>query len=321
MKKNLLISLLFILNSLSLNAQDIKSVQAYFKLDGTRYLSLLSDNSIWWFASGDKWQEIPKQNLPKKTIKHIDAFVKIGLGSYETRIITVLEDNSIWWYAKEGDWQQVDNSGLPTNLSIKDFKSYVKIGSMGSTESRIILVLEDNTIWWYALGKKWGKVAANGMPENSSIKFLRTYQKIGMMSSETRFVAVLNDNSVWWFAEGNKWKQVEKPNLPSDKNIEQFEIYMKNASALSNVQEGRLITLLEDQSIFWIAANDKSWRQLEHKGLPQNKKINELKTYQKYGGIGSETRLLALLDDNTLWWFAEGKRWTAVPMSGLPLNK
>lgn len=304
------------------NAQSIKSIQAYFKVDGPRYISLLSDNTLWWFAKESQWQQIPQKNLPLQPIKFLDAFVRVGFGDYDTRVITVLEDNSIWWYADGEDWNKVNTSTLPKERSIKDFKSYLKIANIGSGEALLMVVLDDNSIWWYAQGKKWKQVRAKGMPENAEIKFLRTYQKTGMMGNETRFVVVLNDNSLWWFADGNNWKAIDKKEFPTNATINQFEIYMKMQYALSFVQiEGRLITVTDNQTIHWKGAGDKEWQFLAHKGLPPERKIIMLRTYQKYNGLNPETRLLAQLDDNTLWWHTDGKNWTPVPMTGLPLSE
>lgn len=321
-KKKLSISIfLLFICSLLANAQSIKSIQAYYKMDGTRYISLLSDNTLWWFSSGKQWQQIPQKNLPLQPIKFLDAFVRIGFGDNETRVVTVLEDNSIWWYADGEDWNQVNTTTLPKESSIKEFKSYLKPGAMGISESRLIVVLNDNSIWWYALGKKWEQVSAKGMPENAEIKFLRTYQKLGTMSSETRFVVVLNDNSLWWFADGNNWKAIDKKEMPSNSTINQFEIYMKTIPGFSTTQEGRLVAVTDNQTIHWRGANDKAWRLLTHKGLPAERKILTFRNYQKNNGFASETRFIAQLDDNTLWWYADGKAWTPVPMSGLPFSK
>lgn len=320
MKKTFLLTIVLIINYCNSSAQSIQNIQAYFKFDGTRYIAQMSNNTLWWFDKST-WQEIPRKNLPEKQIKFIDAYLKISMGLVDTRIIAVMDDNSIWWYANDEQWEKIENEGLPNNKTIKDFKAYLKTGMMGTTETRFVAVLNDNSVWWYD-AHKWKNLSLNGLPENTEIQFLRTYQKTEMMGgTETRYMVKLNDNSLWW-CSGNKWKQIESTGLPSKQPFKQFEVYMKNTGGgmMAGVQEGRFIAVLEDNSIWWFAANSKSWAKLSVRGLPEGYNIKSLKPYQKYGGLTGESRLVVLLADGTLWWYAEGKAWTPVSIEGLPKN-
>lgn len=319
MLKKLLIPAVLFLSALDTQAQEIKQIQAYFRPEGTRYVGLLSDNSIWWFAQGKNWTALPKAGLPEKKIHFIDAYLKTGLGTWSARVVCVLEDNSVWWYANDETWEQVSDEGLPAGKNITDIKAYVKTGAMGISDSRIAVVLDDNSIWWTS-GKEWKEVSQKGIPEQLAIRFLRSYQKMGMMgSSETRYVASMSDNSLRWFADGGKWQTIPMNGLPGGKSILQMDIYMK--TSMGGMQEGRIVAAMEDQSMWWFAANNgKSWNKLSNQGLPEGYEIQAMKAYQKYAGLTQETRIIVLLKDGSLWWYADGKRWTPVPLTGLPRN-
>lgn len=316
--KKLFILLFLLLSAKVTIAQSIRNIDAYFKLDGTRYIAQMSDNSLWWFAQ-NAWQEIPKNDLPDKEIKFIDAYLKYGLGLLDTRIVCVLADNSIWWYDNEENWEEAKKTGLPAGHNITDFNAYVKIGNLSTSETRFVAVLQDKSIWWFAPNKNWEPVPMKDFPKDDSVIFLRTYQKMGMMGSDTRYVVKLKSNEIWW-CDGSKWKKFEENGLPKNQAFKQFEIYMKPSGALSSLQEGRFVAVLENESIWWCAVSGKSWTKLDTKGLPEAYKIKSLKAYQKYGGLTGETRLLILLEDGSLWWYAYGKSWTAVPMKGLGQN-
>ena len=58
--------LFFALLSTSLNAQKIKLFESYLKLTdlSSRYVVVLEDNTIWWFAPGQPWAKSSMKGLP-----------------------------------------------------------------------------------------------------------------------------------------------------------------------------------------------------------------------------------------------------------------
>lgn len=58
MRKFVLLALFF-LTSFQLAAQEIKLLDSYLRGNdlSTRYVAVLEDNSIWWFAPGQEWQK------------------------------------------------------------------------------------------------------------------------------------------------------------------------------------------------------------------------------------------------------------------------
>lgn len=159
MKKVLLLCL-FLTISLCLNAQKIKHFESFLKLTdlSTRYVVVLEDNSIWWYAPGYAWEKSDTKGLPSNyQINHFEAYSKVD-GS--TRCVAVLEDNSIWWYAPGFAWEKSSTTGLPSGYKIKHFNAFTK-----SDGTRYTVVLEDNSIWWYAPNQPWEKSSMEGLPK------------------------------------------------------------------------------------------------------------------------------------------------------------
>ncbi|HYV94721.1 MAG TPA: hypothetical protein VE978_23305 [Chitinophagales bacterium] len=317
--KKLFILSSFLLLCLAARTQSIDDVQAYYKADGTRFLALLNDKSIWWYMDGDSWKKVATTGLPGNTaIKSLDVYIKNSGLIADTRLIVVMDDNSMWWYKEGEKWEQVPSQGLPEGKPIKIFESYVKT-VMGISESRYAVILDDNSIYWYSPGDNWAKVPPKGLPSGFNVKFFKSYVKYGMMgSTEARYVVILDDNSIWWYADGNDWEKLESKGLPAGQDITQFDTYLK--MKVAGMPEARLVTVLADQSIWWLAVGAKDWEKIDVKGLPSGYKIKSFKVYQKYAGI-PQTRLLALLDDNTMWWYDDKQGWTAVPTTGLLTKK
>jgi hypothetical protein len=136
----------------------IKLLTTYAKADGgTRYLAVLSDNSIWWYMPNSPWQTSTSEGLPKGVaITHIAAYVKKG---GETRYVVVLEDESIWWYMPNSPWHQSPADGLPEGYKIRHFSVYVKNG-----DTRYVVVLEDESIYWYMPNHPWQNSTTEGLP-------------------------------------------------------------------------------------------------------------------------------------------------------------
>ena len=314
---------LFLLYSLfliqSASAQHIQDVQAYSKTDGSRFVALLSDQTIWWYTEQTGWQKVPTTGLPANSaIKYFNSYVKLTLSAKNTRLVVVLKDNSMWWYADGDKWERIPDTGLPRNASVKIFRPYVKFGSMGGVDTRFLLILDDNTMWWYANEESWKPVATQGLPRNYDVRFFGTYQKAGMMGSETRYLVILADQSIWWYADNKMWQQFEARGLPANPVFKQFEAYSKLGGSLN--WEGRLIGVMGDESIWWLPASGKEWKKLDVSTLPKGYKIRSLKVYQKYPGLIGETRVIVVLEDNSIWWYAEGKNWIPLSLKGLPIS-
>lgn len=139
---------------------------------------------------------------------------------------------------------------------IKHFDTFLKLEDM---TTRYVVVLEDNSIWWYVPDKPWKKSSITGLPENYDIKNFAAFSKI---DGSTRYVAVLNDNSIWWFsAETGNWKKSSTEGLPSGYSIKHFKAFTK--------EEGtRYVVVLEDNSIYWYAP-DQNWKKSSLDGLPK----------------------------------------------------
>jgi len=325
MRKILFSSFFLFLISIITLGQSIEDVKGLGKISETKLVSLLSDHSIWWSPEGKAWQKVPLQGLPaNSSMKLIEVYVKFAGTNKNTRLVAVLEDNSMWWYADGGSWEKISTAGLPKNAVVKIFKPYVKTGSFGSLDTRFVVVLDNNTMWWYALDEPWRPVSSEGLPAGYVITNLGSYQKVGMMGTETRYMLTLSDNSVWWFAEGKKWQQLESSGLPANSTFKKFTAYMKiSGDAIFTryaTWEGRLVGVLSDESIWWFATNGKTWKKLETNGLPKGYKIRSLSVFQKYPGMMGETRVILLLEDNSVWWYGENKGWSKVNTTGLPLS-
>lgn len=157
--KKLLIIALFTLTSLSASAQTIKLFDSYLRAGDaeTRYVVVLTDNTIWWFAPGFEWEKSSKAGLPDKSIKLISCYShKDG----STRYVVVLSDDSIWWYAPGSDWTKSSSSGLPSGHEIIHFEAYSKADG-----TRYTAVLKDGSVWWFAPGNPWAKSSMSGLPE------------------------------------------------------------------------------------------------------------------------------------------------------------
>ena len=97
----------------------IKILSSYARLEDndSRYVAVLQDNSIWWFAPGYPWQPSTTEGLPEGyNIDHLVAYSRSNKDG--TRYVAVLHDGSIWWFAPGYPWQQSSvegMEGLPLN--------------------------------------------------------------------------------------------------------------------------------------------------------------------------------------------------------------
>jgi hypothetical protein len=159
MKKTVLVILSLILSSVVFS-QKIKLFESYLRLNdlSTRYVVVLEDNSIWWFAPEQPWEKSSVKGLPNEyKIKQISCYSK---EDGESRYVVVLEDNSIWWLAPGQPWEKSSVEGLPNQYKIKQLEAYSKTDG-----TRYVVVLEDNSIWWLAPGQPWKKSSTDGLPE------------------------------------------------------------------------------------------------------------------------------------------------------------
>ena len=192
--------LLMLIVTTAVHGQVIEDVQCINKFSETRFVTLLSDKTLWWSVGGTGWQQIPLTGLPaKSSIKSIDVYAKFTGSNKNTRLVAVLDDNTIWWYADGTGWDEVPLAGLPKNAVIKMLKPYVKFTGLGAADTRFIVVLDNNSMWWFALNEEWKPLKTEGLPSHYEITGIGTYQKVGMVGTETRYIITLSDQSVWWY--------------------------------------------------------------------------------------------------------------------------
>lgn len=159
MKKSFLVLLVLLLHT-AVFSQDIKLFESYLRLNdlSSRYVVVLEDNSIWWFAPEEPWKKSSVDGLPENySIKHISCYSK---EDGESRYVVALEDNSIWWFAPGQPWKRSSVEGLPEQFKINKLKAYSKVSG-----TRYVVVLEDNSIWWFAPGQPWKKSSVDGLPK------------------------------------------------------------------------------------------------------------------------------------------------------------
>jgi hypothetical protein len=316
--KIFLLTIIILISSFSIGQISVKEINSYSDLNGTKLVSLMSDNSVWTSNGLDTWTHINTADLPKDVaIKILGSKSNLNLNKTKTDLILILEDNSIW-NLKNGisKWEKIKNQNLPANSNIKAFKTYMKFSGIYDFETRLVLVLEDNSIWWSDGETSWEKVIDTGFPSDYNITAFNTYQKASVFSSETRFIVTLSDNSFWWYASGQKnWTKVTTENYPKDKTIALSEAYMK---ASIGSAEGRIISIFNDNSIMWMATRDCTWNVLESKELPKDVKINKMNIFSKLNLLGKGTRVILLLENNEIWsWLAENQSWSKVNTTGL----
>jgi len=139
---------------------------------------------------------------------------------------------------------------------IKHFESYLKLEDM---TTRYVVVLEDNTIWWFVPDSPWKQSSTKGLPANYNIKHFAAFSK---PDGTTRYEAVLGDNSIWWFAaETGDWGKVTTQGLPAGYNIKHFRAFTKEDGT-------RLVAVLSDNTIYWCAPEDP-WKKSSLEGLPK----------------------------------------------------
>lgn len=317
--KFFLLTIVVLISNFSNGQIRVKEINSYSDLNGTKLLSLMSDNSVWTSNGLDTWTQINTDDLPKNiAIKILGSKSNLNLNKTKTDLILILDDNSIW-NLKNGisKWKKIQTQNLPANTNIKAFKTYMKFSGLYDFDTRLVLVLEDNSIWWSDGDTSWEKVIDAGLPSNYNITGFNTYQKASIFNSETRFIVTLADNSFWWYATGQKnWTKITTQNYPKDKTITISEAYMKASIAST---EGRIISIFNDNSIMWMATRDCNWNVLSSNELPKNIKITKMNIFSKLNLLGKGTRIILLLENNQIWsWLDENQSWTKVNVIGLP---
>ncbi|MCB9230310.1 MAG: hypothetical protein H6581_01490 [Bacteroidia bacterium] len=304
-----------VLLSGNLFAQNIREIQAYDKLGGTRIIALMDDNTGKWYTEKTGWQKLPVNEFPKGTVKIIDAYQKPSGMSVETRLLLVMEDNSIW-YSVDEKWKQIPAAGLPKS-GVKGIEPYVIAGAYGiNITTYINVILEDNSLWEYTEKKGWVKIPLTGLPVGVSLDVLQSYQYMkGMAGYDVRLTMKLGDNSVWWYKENKKtWMKSENKNLPPIPVL-LFETYMKYAPM--SAPEGRMLAVMADNTLWWASVQTESWAKVDLTGLPERKEFVSVKGYPKNSDGSNGSRLIVLLKDNSIWWYAEKKGWAQLPSRGL----
>ena len=138
---------------------NIKFLSTYMRLEDndTRYVVVLDDDSIWWFAPGYPWQPSTAEGLPLGyKIAHFKAYSRSPEDG--TRYVAVLEDGTRW-FAPNHIWEASSTQGLPAGYKIKHFEAYMK-----PEGTRYVVLLEDNSLWWYTPGKPWQSSPMDGLP-------------------------------------------------------------------------------------------------------------------------------------------------------------
>lgn len=268
-----------------------------------RFVTLLSDNTVWWSINGGTWTQISNTGLPEgRKIKMIDG---------NSTAIAVLDDNTLWTYIPGKAWSSLSSAGLPKDGIVKLLKVYLKY-TLSSAVPRCIVILEDNTAWWLLPGKPWQSVPVAGLPDQYVINDWGVYQKTGSFGYETRCLVTLSDNTVWWYADGKKWQKLDTSGMPPNATFKKFAAYMKTLGRVSGRidLEGRLAAVFRDESIWWVTATKKEWEQIDTGDLPKGYKIKALEVFQDY--FEDAVRLIIILEDNSIWWYAEYKGWTPV---------
>ncbi len=308
--KKLILFLLILCSSASLIAQENPEARAYSKKKKNKNKNSFFDQNDWFYAIENDWSTLNMDDLPKGKIKLLDVYQK----AFETGLMLVMEDNSIWWNENER-WYKARTRGLPENYKIKAIKPYARISQYATLTAGMVIMLEDNSLWKYNV-TKWQKISNTNLPEDETIELLSTYQrnKVMLLSFETLFVVLMSDNSVWYLpSKSKKWKEYEGNGLPNDKTIKLIEAYSKVTQI--PVRSGRILAVLSDESIWWSFVKDGEWEQVDTKNLPENYKIRTIRAYQK--GLSKEpnTKILVVLEDNSIWRYTHDNGFSLIDIS------
>lgn len=313
---------LFLLSNIAIGQTVVKEFSAYGNLNGSNLVCLMSDNTLWIGNGIDSWTKLDTSQLPKDVaIKIIGSKSNLNFDYSKTDLIVILEDSTIWnledGYSK---WVKLQTNNLPTNSKIKCFRTYTKeTGLSFVLDTVLVLILEDNSVWWSDGELNWEKITDVGLPNGYNIEAFNSYQKPRMYDTETRIFVTLSDSSFWWITAGEKnWKKLETKNYPTDKSIVQTEAYMKVGLGGG---EGRVVSLFNDNTLMWMSARDCKWIPFETKELPIGVKIKKMNVFTKYVFSGTGTRLVVLLENNEFWtWTQESKKWSKIANEGLPIT-
>jgi len=275
----------------------IKKFCAYEKnsINGSRYVALLSDNSIWWFAPSQPWLLSSMDGFPKN--KEIELMSCMETKNRLSRYFVVLSDNTIWWFIPDYPWNPNSMKGLP-NKKIKMVCAFEK--GYKNEGTRCVVVLSDNSIWWNApdYPQDWIESSKIGLP-NYEIKLFCAFER--NVENGTRYVVVLSNETIWWFAPGSKWEICPTKGIPSNRKIISFSSYEKG-------DEGtRFVVVLDDNSIYWYCPNiyhekyilSDVWQKISPKGLPPNYQVKSFSAYYKYN---QGSRYVLVLSDDSIYW-------------------
>ncbi|HEX6334800.1 MAG TPA: hypothetical protein VFZ78_11275 [Flavisolibacter sp.] len=167
MKLQNLVLAIVLLCGLNANGQSVKKIISYSKgTSETRVLTLLSDNTMWWSNTTKPWAEVTKKGLPAGTeILDIESYQKTGMVGTDTRLILLTGDGNIFWFATESKgWEKIETTGLPKDRKIIDISVYVKFPGQMMEKMRLVALMADNSIWWFAPGSEWQQLELQGLP-------------------------------------------------------------------------------------------------------------------------------------------------------------
>ncbi len=260
--------------------------------------------------------------MPESAPKQLDLYVMAGLSKTDIRLTCLLADNSVWRFNEDGTmWEKISN-GVPPGSTIKALKPFMSLH--GKWDTRYAAQLSDNTIGCFTLADKWEPIPLKGLKEGADIRFLGGYGKMSQMGGgQDNYVALVDGKTMWSSKNGGKWEEVSTNGLPSGFSINRFDAILKLAmfSFSSNTPEPKLFVCLDDQTMWGYIPGNRSWYDIDNKGLPGTYKIKTFRVYQKFGNATVKIQILACMEDNTMWNYTDKEGWVQVSTTGLPLSK
>lgn len=139
------------------DAADIKLLEAFAHDDGSsRYVAVLRDNGIYWYAKGN-WTKTSNKGLPDGDITHLAAYTIPRQGS---RYVVAIGAKDLYWFNSKTGWSQVETKGLPSGYQVKLMRAFAG----GDGKTRYVVVLTTGDVYWFTPGYPWEKSSAAGLP-------------------------------------------------------------------------------------------------------------------------------------------------------------
>ena len=121
----------------------------------TKYVAILSDNSMWWTKAGEEWKKSGSTGLPDMDIVHFNVLQT----KRATKYYVVLSNRSVWWALAGENWKKSGSTGLP-DMDIAHFNVV-----LSPEATRYYAILSDNSVWWALAGEDWKKSGSAGLPK------------------------------------------------------------------------------------------------------------------------------------------------------------